>query len=131
MKTKINTFFEKTPLILMYVIFTLISGLFMFLILKIFDLKALNILIFKISLAYGIVMGLFFILILDSLRKSKIFWKEAEIIGKLIDAAETKEEINNLNGQWSLFIKLANGAEHYREINRLYLISSTKYKYLK
>jgi hypothetical protein len=131
MKTKINTFFEKTPLILMYVIFTLISGLFMFLILKIFDLKALNILIFKISLAYGIVMGLFFILILDSLRKSRIFWKEAEIIGKLIDAAETKEEINNLNVQWSLFIKLANGAEHYREINRLHLISSTKYKYLK
>jgi hypothetical protein len=80
----------------------------------------------------GILFGLMFMLMFSMSRKSQIFWDYAKVVEKLIENAETKEALQSLfDNEFQDLRKKCQGGPQIPELNRLYSIIKTKYKYIK
>jgi hypothetical protein len=80
----------------------------------------------------GILFGLMFSLMVSMMRKSQIFWDYAKVVEKLIENAETKEALQSLfDNEFQDLRKKCQGGPQIPELNRLYTIIKTKYKYIK
>lgn len=136
MKT-INNFFETSSLwkiyILIFVIFTLISYIFLSCVFGIFlKFNDLDLGILKGSLSLSFFMTSVFTTTVYLFRKSDIFLKKTEEIEKMIDVYNTKSELQEYYK--SVLLPLYNdvyssGQRH--ELNRLVSMMEMKYKLLK
>ena len=85
-----------------------------------------------ISSVLGILGGLLFLTTVFSTRKSTKFWDYAEVVEKQIDAADSKELLEHIRkGEFEILRKLSMGGPQTSELNRLFTIMKTKYKYVK
>ena len=85
-----------------------------------------------ISLVFGILGGLLFLTSILSTRKSTKFWDYAETVEKIIDAADSKELLEHIHkGEFEILRELCMGGPQTSELNRLFTIMKTKYKYVK
>ena len=85
-----------------------------------------------ISLIFGVLGGLLFLTSILSSRKSTKFWDYAETVEKLIDSADSKELLDYIHkGEFEILRKLCMGGPQITELNRLFTIMKTKYKYVK
>jgi hypothetical protein len=66
------------------------------------------------------------------MRKSTIFWDYAKLVEGLIENTETKESLQSLfDNEFQDLRKKCQGGPQIPELNRLYTIIKTKYKYTK
>ena len=85
-----------------------------------------------ISLIFGVLGGLLFLTSILATRKSTKFWDYAETVEKLIDAADSKELLEHIHkGEFEILRSLCMGGPQISELNRLFTIMKTKYKYVK
>lgn len=85
-----------------------------------------------ISLIFGILGGLLFLTAIFGTRKSRKFWDYAETVEKQIDAADSKELLEHIHrGEFEILRTLCMGGPQVTELNRLFTIMKTKYKYVK
>jgi hypothetical protein len=138
MKT-INYFFEKAPLWQIYIFGWFSTGVLvasMFYFLQLFDATSENLLIngetcIKAGATLGLIFGLMILLMVSMSRKSVIFWSYAEEVEKLIDEANTKDELQSIfDNQFQELRKKCQGGPQIPEVNRLYTVMKTKYKYV-
>lgn len=88
--------------------------------------------ILAISLIFGVLSGLLFVTSILSSRKSTKFWDYAELVEKQIDAADSKEALEYIHkGEFEILRTLCMGGPQISELNRLFTIMKTKYKYVK
>jgi hypothetical protein len=65
-------------------------------------------------------------------NSSSAFWKYADNVEKLIENAETKDELRNIyNNEFQRLVKMQMGRPHTTMIVKLDSILKTKYKYIK
>ena len=65
-------------------------------------------------------------------NESEQFWTKAKEVEKLIDDAETKQEISDIvYGELTELHKMRMGRPHVHEVNKLITVANTKIKYLK
>lgn len=85
----------------------------------------------KIGALLGLLFGLMFTLLISSMRKSQIFWTRADEVEALIKLAETKEGLQSIyENEFQDLRKKCQGGPQILELNRLYTIMKTKYKYV-
>ena len=137
---KINQFFDKSPLWQIYIFGWFFTGAFvaaLFYGLQLIDPPNSKMLIsgincIKMGALTGTLFGLMFMLIFSMMRKSIIFWDYAKVVESLIDKAETKELLQSIfNNEFQDLRKKYQGGPQISELNRLYTILKTKYKYAK
>jgi hypothetical protein len=88
--------------------------------------------ILAISLIFGVLGGLLFVTSILSSRKSTKFWDYAELVEAQIDAADSKEALEYIHkGEFEILRTLCMGGPQISELNRLFTIMKTKYKYVK
>lgn len=88
--------------------------------------------ILAISLIFGMFGGLLFVTSVFSSRKSTKFWEYAEVVESKIESADSKQALNKIHkGEFEILRKLCMGGLQISEMNRLYTIMKTKYKYVK
>jgi hypothetical protein len=86
----------------------------------------------KIGALTGILFGLMFMLMFSMMRKSTIFWDYAKLVEGLIENTETKESLQSIfDNEFQDLRKKCQGGPQIPELNRLYTIIKTKYKYTK
>lgn len=138
MKT-INNFFEKAPLWQIYIFGwfssgTLVASMFYFL--QLVGATSENLLIngetcVKVGVVLGLIFGLLVSLMVSMMRKSTIFWEYAKEVEKLIDDANTKDELQSIfDNQFQELRKKCQGGPQIPELNRLYTVMKTKHKYV-
>jgi len=87
---------------------------------------------FNVSAASGVLFGFMFMLMVSMGRRSDKFWDYSEEVAKLIDKAETKEDLESIFAyEFQDLRKLAQGGPHIGELTRLHTIMKTKRKYVK
>ena len=85
-----------------------------------------------LSLIFGVLGGLLFVTSILSSRKSTKFWDYAELVEAQIDAADSKEALEYIHkGEFEILRTLCMGGPQISELNRLFTIMKTKYKYVK
>ena len=85
-----------------------------------------------ISFIFGVLGGLLLLTSILATRKSTKFWDYAETVEKLIDAADSKELLEHIHkGEFEILRSLCMGGPQATELNRLFTIMKTKYKYVK
>ena len=117
---KINHFFDKTNLLLVYpvmsaVVFVMAFCTFYFLGEYVGSSLGTNLIItLKISGVLGVIMGLPITCLVYLGRKSAEFWAESKIVAEKIDKAETDLELSKI---WDTDLRAlsrkANGTPHY------------------
>jgi hypothetical protein len=134
---KINNFFDKANLLLVYPVMATFVSIITFFSLIILG-RAVgapeqpDIILIKISLLMGLMMGLPVTAMIYMMRKSAEFWKMAEEVGKKVDDAETKDELRHImDNEFVELRKRSGGGIHYTELRRLVAIMTTKAKYIK
>ena len=137
---KLNNFLDKAPLWQIYIFGWFFTGAFTALIFygfKFIDSPNSKMLItgincIKMGAIMGALFGLIFMLTASTIRKSQIFWKYAHEVEALIEEAETQDEMNSIfENQFQWLRKKCLGGPQITELNRLYTIMKTKYKYIK
>ena len=138
---KLNNFLEKAPLWQVYIFGWFFTGGFMAILfygIQFID-KDPNIQIdfsgincIKVGATAGLLFGLMFMLMFSMMRKSQIFWDYAKVVEELIENANTQESLQSiLENQFQDLRKKCQGGPQIPELNRLYTIMKTKYKYVK
>lgn len=88
--------------------------------------------ILVISSIFGVIGGLLFLTTISEIRKSTKFWDYAKVVEKQIDSADSKELLDYIHkGEFEILRGLCQGGPQTTELNRLYTIMKTKYKYVK
>jgi hypothetical protein len=137
---KLNNFLDKAPLWQIYIFGWFLTGAFgasIFYGFQLIDPPNSKMLIsgincIKMGALTGTLFGLMFMLIFSMMRKSIIFWDYAKVVESLIDKAETKELLQSIfNNEFQDLRKKYQGGPQISELNRLYTILKTKYKYAK
>ena len=134
---KLNNFLDKAPLWQIYIFGWAFTGLFVFGLFEwvspLLEGNPLSTIInLKIGATAGLLFGLMFMLMFSMIRKSQIFWDYSKVVEDLIENANTKEELQSiLENQFQDLRKKCQGGAHIPELNRLYTIMKTKYKYVK
>ena len=137
---KLNNFLDKAPLWQIYIFGWFFTGTFValfFYVFRFIDSPNSKMLLSGINCTAmgaitGILFGLMFSLMVSMMRKSQIFWDYAKVVEKLIENAETKEALQSLfDNEFQDLRKKCQGGPQIPELNRLYTIIKTKYKYIK
>lgn len=80
----------------------------------------------------GLLFGLMVMLMVSMMRKSTIFWEYAKVVEALIDDTTTKDDLDSIfKNEFQDLRKKCQGGPQIPELNRLYTIMKTKYKYVK
>jgi hypothetical protein len=137
---RLNNFLDKAPLWQVYIFGWFFTGAFTtFLFYVPVPLIAANTaktifsaeVCLKIGAMSGLLFGLMFMLIISMMRKSTIFWSYAKEVEKFINEANSKDALELiLENQFEYLRKKCQGGPQIPELNRLYTIMKTKYKYL-
>jgi hypothetical protein len=134
---KLNNFLEKAPLwkvfIIGWIVGTIIScSMWSLLLLTEIDVLTLSILL-KLSLFFGLFVGGGMLTLLTSMmRSSSKFWEYAKEVEKLVDEANTKQDIIDIEeDEFQKLRKMSIGNPHSYEVRRIFTIMETKYKLLK
>ena len=84
-----------------------------------------------IGATIGMLSSLMFTWLLLLVRKSTIFWNYSEELNSLIEAANTKEELQSIfDNEFQELVNKAQGNPHIFELTRINSILRTKYKYI-
>jgi hypothetical protein len=136
----LNNFLDKAPLWQIYIFGWFLTGTFtasIFYGFQLIDPPNSKMLItgincIKLGAITGILFGLMFMLMFSMSRKSQIFWDYAKVVEGLIENAETKEALQSIfDNEFQDLRKKCQGGPQIPELNRLYTILKTKYKYVK
>ena len=136
----LNNFLEKAPLWQVYIAGWFLTGSFMAAMFYGFqyigvtspELDFSGIKCIKIGAMSGLLFGLMFTLIFSMMRKSQIFWDYAKVVEVLIENANTKDELESIfKMEFQNLRRKCQGGPQIPELNRLYTIMKTKYKYIK
>jgi hypothetical protein len=86
----------------------------------------------KIGIAFGLVFGALWTMIVKNMRLNRKFWDYAEHVRGLVDLATTKEELLSVErDEWQELMKLQLGGPHHAsELREIYAIMKTKYSFL-
>lgn len=136
---KFNSFLDKAPLWQVYIFGWFFTGSFVASIFYGFQLidppsskivfSGINCI--KMGALSGLLFGLLVSLMVSTMRKSTIFWEYAEEVEKLIDDANTKDELQSIfDNQFQELRKKCQGGPQIPELNRLYTVMKTKHKYV-
>jgi hypothetical protein len=137
---KLNNFLDKAPLWQVYIFGWLFTGLWVAAIFYGFQLidppnsKMLitGINCIKMGALLGLLFGLMVMLMVSMMRKSTIFWEYAKVVEALIDDTTTKDDLDSIfKNEFQDLRKKCQGGPQIPELNRLYTIMKTKYKYVK
>ena len=80
----------------------------------------------------GLAMVGMILLFIQMVNESEQFWTKAKDVEKLIDMAETKQEITDIvYGELTELRKMSMGRPHNYEVIKLITVATTKVKYLK
>lgn len=137
---KLNNFLDKAPLWQIYIFGWFFTGLFVASIFYGFQwidpptskmaFSGTNCI--KMGALMGLLFGLMVMLTISIIRKSTIFWDYAKEVKKLIDGVNSKDELLSIfDNQFPELRKKCQGGPQILELNRLYTIMKTKYKYVK
>jgi hypothetical protein len=137
---RLNNFLDKAPLWQIYILGWFFTGAFTASIFYGFqfigatkpelDFSGINCI--KMGVMSGILFGLMFMLMFSMMRKSQIFWDYSKEVETLIENEETKEGLQSVfENQFQELRKKCQGGPQIPELNRLYTIMKTKYKYAK
>lgn len=137
---KINSFLDKAPLWQIYIFGWFFTGSFVALIFYGFQFVDIDtnsqidfsgIKYIKIGAMAGLLFGLMFMLMFSMMRKSQIFWDYAKVVEDLIENANTKESLQSIfDTEFQGLRKKCQGGPQIPELNRLYTIMKTKFKYV-
>lgn len=136
---KINQFFDKAPLWQIYIFGWFASGTIvaaMFYFLQMIDAASPELVItgdkcIKIGATSGLLFGLMFMLMNSIMRKSQAFWDYTKEVEKLIDEAQTKDQLQSiLENEFQELRSKCQGGPQIPELNRLFTIMKTKAKYI-
>jgi hypothetical protein len=137
---KFNDLVNRIPFWKIYLVSVPIMTIFIFIMFAVFfpliltsgDLSKVNFLIeLKISFSLSLIMSLMSTLMINMSKQSDKFWKSSEELSKMIDDANTKDELREIYSTKYMEVnKLASGSPHYSEMKRLYSIIETKFKYV-
>ena len=132
---KINYFFEKSHLLLVYVVMSFVVFFIFFSMLHFLgnDLGGSGwIVTMKFSLIMGAIISLPVTAMISSGRKNTKFWDEAKIVEDKIEEAETKDKLRVLYDEdVKKLSNMAFGHPQYAEIKKFRAIILTKAKYVK
>lgn len=136
---KINYFFDKAPMWQVYLVGWFLSGSLissMFYFLQEIDATSPELIItgeacLKVGATAGLLFGLMIALMVSMMRRSTVFWAYAETVEELIDEATTKAELQSIfDNEFQSLRKKCNGGPQIPELNRLYTVMKTKFKYV-
>lgn len=136
---KINYFFDKAPMWQVYLVGWFLSGSLissMFYFLQEIDATRPELIItgeacLKVGATAGLLFGLMIALMVSMMRRSTVFWAYAETVEELIDEATTKAELQSIfDNEFQSLRKKCNGGPQIPELNRLYTVMKTKFKYV-
>jgi hypothetical protein len=137
---KLNNFLDKAPLWQIYIFGWFFTGsfiAFLFYVIEplISDNPAKTIfsaeVCLKMGAVSGLLFGLMFMLMFSMMRKSIAFWDYAKEVENLIEDAKTKDELQSIfDNQFQDLRKKCQGGPLIPELNRLYTIMKTKFKYV-
>ena len=118
--------------ILSVLIFLMLTILFHFLLTP-EDNKKIDFLVqIKISVILSAILSTMITLVLQMAKMSEKFWENAKELSKMVDGAESKVELDDIyKNKFQQTNKLSSGRPHYIEMERIYAIMKTKYKYVK
>ena len=86
----------------------------------------------KISIAFGLFVGLFICLTASLMRKSSKFWEATSAFEQKIEEAKTQKELEDLyRTEFKELAKSSDGSIFTTELKRLDAILRTKHKYVK
>lgn len=136
----LNNFLEKAPLWQVYIALWFLTGSFIGVMFYGFqyigatspELDISGIKCITLGVMSGLLFGLMFTLMLSMMRKSQIFWDYAKVVEVLIENANTKDELESIfKMEFKNLRRKCQGGLQIPELNRLYTIMKTKYKYIK
>lgn len=92
----------------------------------------INILVcLAVSAVFGILFAGLFTSMISTSRKSDEFWKYSHQVNKLIEDANTKDELQNIfDNEFQKLVDLSLGHVHNSKLKELKAIINTKYKYI-
>ena len=137
---RLEKFLDKAPLWQIYIFGWLFTGAFtasIFYGFQLIDPPNSKMLItgincIKIGATTGLLFGLMFTLMFSMSRKSQIFWEYAKVVENLIEESNTQESLQSIfDNEFQDLRKKCQGGPQIPELNRLYTILKTKYKYVK
>jgi hypothetical protein len=136
----LNNFIDKAPLWQIYIFGWFFTGVFTALIFygldRLIDPPNSEILItgikcIKMGAMSGLLFGLMFSLMVSMMRKSQIFWDYVKEVESIVEKAKTKEELDLIfNNEFQDLRKKCQGGPQSTELNRIYTIMKTKYKFV-
>jgi hypothetical protein len=128
---KFNDFLEKAPIWKIFVSAWFFTGLMVFIITFIFFNDGDYYKYLLVSAVFGVLFGGMFSGMISTARQSDKFWMKAKELEKLIDEANTKEDLVKIfENEYQSLKKLSMGGPHVYETRRIYTILETKYKYV-
>jgi hypothetical protein len=129
---KISEFLEYGPMWKIFILGWFVTGLVVFFIsLTFFGDDSLD-KILIVSTVFGILFGAMFSGMISMARASDKFWEKSKLIEKLIDDTNTKDGLESIyQNDFKVLQKLSMGKPHNYELNRIFTIIKTKYKYVK
>jgi hypothetical protein len=137
---RLNNFLDKAPLWQVYIFGWFFTGAFVGSLFYSFqlihatrpELLITGINCIKIGALSGLLFGLMFTLMFSMMRKSQAFWTYSKEVETLIENEEMKEGLQSIfENQFQSLRKICQGGPQIPELNRLYTIMKTKYKYAK
>ena len=138
---RFNEFFDKAPLIQVYIAGWFLSGAFTILAFYVLGqlgevnhdlIKTNGIVCIKVGAATCLLFGLIIMMSVSMMRKSQIFWEYSHEVEALIDNATTRAQLESIfENEFQALRKKCQGGPQVPELNRLYTIMKTKIKYLK
>lgn len=141
LNNKIDGAINKASFLKIYLITFLILSVFIFLLFAILfpflltleDIKKIDFLVqIKISVILSAILSTMITLVLQMSKMSDKFWENAKELSKMVDDAESKVELDDIyKNKFQQTNKLSSGRPHYTEMERIYAIMKTKYKYVK
>jgi sensor histidine kinase YesM len=134
---KINNFLEKSSLWKVFFIGWLFGTIISFVLWSLLSLTNTTFIILNklmyTSIALGfLVGGCFTTLFVSIIRESSKYWQYSEQLEKLIEQANTKNELDEIyKNEFQELRKLSMGNPHFYETKRIYTMLEMKYKFLK
>jgi hypothetical protein len=136
---RLNNFLDKAPLWQVYIFGWIFTGTFISLLFYFFqfiDGTSTAMLLtgencIKMGIATGAIFGLMVMLMVSMMRKSQVFWDFSKEVEAKIENAKTKDELDFIfENEFQDLRKKCQGGPQIPELNRLYTIMKTKYKFL-
>ena len=132
---KLYNFLETAPLYSIFLFVFLIFAVFVSLLSYFLFHQVTKIYNPLISVEGGVGLGLIFAtfltLMFDEMRKSAKFWSYAKEVEWLINKAETKSRLESIRKwEYESLIELSQGGPHTAELERLFAIMQTQYKFV-